>query len=124
LYATDIANSLILRCGCLRLHWQGTEPQLPSRITGVVDQAVDTVRAREHFRQRDFDLVAFADVGGEADRAIRADRSEGFESVDMIVWNTKKYRHKPLLCSALLCDGDGFYCAPSAARWLAVKAAS
>lgn len=28
--------------------------------------------------------------------------SAGFESVDMIVWNNKKYRHKPLLC-----DGDG-----------------
>ncbi len=28
--------------------------------------------------------------------------SAGFESVDMIIWNNKKYRHKPLLC-----DGDG-----------------
>ena len=28
--------------------------------------------------------------------------SAGFESVDMIVWNNKKYRHRPLLC-----DGDG-----------------
>ena len=28
--------------------------------------------------------------------------SAGFESVDMTIWNNKKYRHKPLLC-----DGDG-----------------
>jgi phenylpropionate dioxygenase-like ring-hydroxylating dioxygenase large terminal subunit len=28
--------------------------------------------------------------------------SAGFESVDMIIWSNKKYRHKPLLC-----DGDG-----------------
>lgn len=28
--------------------------------------------------------------------------SAGFESVDMVVWSNKKYRHKPLLC-----DGDG-----------------
>ena len=26
----------------------------------------------------------------------------GFESVDMIVWNNKRYREQPLLC-----DGDG-----------------
>jgi 3-ketosteroid 9alpha-monooxygenase subunit A len=35
---------------------------------------------------------------GEAD----GESSAGFESVDMIVWNNKKYRAKPLLC-----DGDG-----------------
>ncbi len=28
--------------------------------------------------------------------------SAGFESVDMTIWNNKKYRHRPLLC-----DGDG-----------------
>jgi nitrite reductase/ring-hydroxylating ferredoxin subunit len=28
--------------------------------------------------------------------------SAGFESVDLTIWNNKKYRHKPLLC-----DGDG-----------------
>jgi len=28
--------------------------------------------------------------------------SAGFESVDMVIWNNKKYRHRPLLC-----DGDG-----------------
>jgi len=28
--------------------------------------------------------------------------SAGFESVDMVIWSNKKYRHKPLLC-----DGDG-----------------
>lgn len=28
--------------------------------------------------------------------------SAGFESVDMVIWNNKKYRHNPLLC-----DGDG-----------------
>ena len=35
---------------------------------------------------------------GEAE----GESSAGFESVDMIVWNNKKYRAKPLLC-----DGDG-----------------
>jgi len=35
---------------------------------------------------------------GEAD----GEDSAGFEAVDMIVWNNKKYRPKPLLC-----DGDG-----------------
>lgn len=35
---------------------------------------------------------------GDAD----GEESAGFESVDMIVWNNKKYRPKPLLC-----DGDG-----------------
>jgi hypothetical protein len=35
---------------------------------------------------------------GEAD----GEESAGFESVDMIVWNNKKYRQKPILC-----DGDG-----------------
>ncbi len=35
---------------------------------------------------------------GEAE----GETSAGFESVDMIVWNNKKYRAKPLLC-----DGDG-----------------
>ena len=35
---------------------------------------------------------------GEAD----GEESAGFESVDMIVWNNKKYRPRPLLC-----DGDG-----------------
>jgi len=30
------------------------------------------------------------------------EQGAGFESVDMIIWNNKKYRHKPLLC-----DGDG-----------------
>jgi 3-ketosteroid 9alpha-monooxygenase subunit A len=34
--------------------------------------------------------------------AAEGETSAGFESVDMIVWNNKKYRHKPLLC-----DGDG-----------------
>ena len=35
---------------------------------------------------------------GEAD----GKESAGFESVDFIVWNNKKYRPNPLLC-----DGDG-----------------
>ena len=35
---------------------------------------------------------------GEAD----GEESKGFESVDLIVWDNKKYRPKPLLC-----DGDG-----------------
>lgn len=35
---------------------------------------------------------------GQAD----GEQAAGFESVDMIVWNNKKYRAKPLLC-----DGDG-----------------
>jgi phenylpropionate dioxygenase-like ring-hydroxylating dioxygenase large terminal subunit len=35
---------------------------------------------------------------GEAD----GEESAGFESVDLIVWNNKKYRQKPILC-----DGDG-----------------
>jgi len=35
---------------------------------------------------------------GEAD----GEDSKGFESVDLIVWDNKKYRPKPLLC-----DGDG-----------------
>ncbi len=35
---------------------------------------------------------------GEAD----GEESAGFESVDMIVWNNKKYRARPILC-----DGDG-----------------
>lgn len=35
---------------------------------------------------------------GEAE----GEQSAGFESVDMIVWNNKKYRQQPLLC-----DGDG-----------------
>ena len=35
---------------------------------------------------------------GEAD----GEESAGFESVDMIVWNNKLYRQKPILC-----DGDG-----------------
>ena len=30
------------------------------------------------------------------------DAQAGFESVDMIVWNNKRYREQPLLC-----DGDG-----------------
>jgi phenylpropionate dioxygenase-like ring-hydroxylating dioxygenase large terminal subunit len=34
--------------------------------------------------------------------AAEGETSAGFESVDFIVWNNKKYRHKPLLC-----DGDG-----------------
>ena len=35
---------------------------------------------------------------GQAD----GEDSAGFESVDFIVWNNKKYRPNPLLC-----DGDG-----------------
>ena len=35
---------------------------------------------------------------GEAE----GESSAGFESVDMVIWNNKKYRAKPLLC-----DGDG-----------------
>lgn len=35
---------------------------------------------------------------GEAD----GEESAGFEAVDLIVWNNKKYREKPILC-----DGDG-----------------
>jgi len=35
---------------------------------------------------------------GEAD----GEQDAGFESVDMIVWDNKKYRQKPILC-----DGDG-----------------
>lgn len=34
--------------------------------------------------------------------AAEGEESAGFESVDFIVWNNKKYRPKPLLC-----DGDG-----------------
>jgi 3-ketosteroid 9alpha-monooxygenase subunit A len=34
--------------------------------------------------------------------AAEGEESAGFESVDFIVWNNKKYRAKPLLC-----DGDG-----------------
>ena len=30
------------------------------------------------------------------------EQGAGFESVDMVIWNNKKYRHKPLLC-----EGDG-----------------
>lgn len=34
--------------------------------------------------------------------AVEGEESAGFEAVDMIVWNNKKYRPKPILC-----DGDG-----------------
>jgi len=34
--------------------------------------------------------------------AAEGEESAGFESVDFIVWNNKKYRPRPLLC-----DGDG-----------------
>jgi hypothetical protein len=34
--------------------------------------------------------------------AAEGEESAGFESVDFIVWNNKKYRPNPLLC-----DGDG-----------------
>lgn len=34
--------------------------------------------------------------------AAEGETSAGFESVDMIIWNNKKYRARPLLC-----DGDG-----------------
>jgi hypothetical protein len=34
--------------------------------------------------------------------AVEDEESAGFEAVDMIVWNNKKYRPKPILC-----DGDG-----------------
>lgn len=35
-------------------------------------------------------------------REAEDEQGAGFESVDMVIWNNKKYRHKPLLC-----EGDG-----------------
>ncbi len=60
---------------------------------------------------------------GEAE----GEESAGFESVDMIVWNNKKYRPNPLLC-----DGDGpimlwrewfsqFYAVPNARELVGLK---
>ncbi len=72
-------------------------------------QAISAERSQMNmsFRHRDYpegskELVIAKKLVDHMIGAADGEESAGFESVDFIVWNNKKYRPKPLLC-----DGDG-----------------
>lgn len=62
---------------------------------------------RMHFSFKDYpqgseELAIAENVYQHSIGAVEGEDSAGFEAVDMIVWNNKKYRPNPILC-----DGDG-----------------
>lgn len=72
-------------------------------------QPVDAEHSRMNMSFRHPDFAAGTQEAAIAKKlvdhmigAAEGEESAGFESVDFIVWNNKKYRPKPLLC-----DGDG-----------------
>jgi 3-ketosteroid 9alpha-monooxygenase subunit A len=108
---TDVANGYICAntwgpgsIGTVTFTEQGVSATLFSYsqpISREVTQMNMSFRHQDYpegSREHKIALKLIDHMVGEAE----GETSAGFESVDMIIWNNKKYRQKPLLC-----DGDG-----------------
>ncbi|MGH8455295.1 MAG: Rieske 2Fe-2S domain-containing protein [Nevskiales bacterium] len=110
IFSVDMANGYIVGKGYgpgLNVFHFTQEGITSTMISYTVPITRDKSQMNMSFRHKDYpegtkELAISRKLVDHMIGAAEGEESAGFESVDFVVWNNKKYRARPLLC-----DGDG-----------------